>query len=61
MRDKNQTPAELHDGQLDAATGGSGQATGKRSHKPVTIVKEWDAGTPSSGFMDYTDDACMDR
>ncbi|HJW28383.1 MAG TPA: type VI secretion system tube protein Hcp [Saprospiraceae bacterium] len=24
----------------------SGQATGKRQHKPVTFVKEWDAATP---------------
>ncbi|WP_028968777.1 type VI secretion system tube protein Hcp [Sphingomonas sp. URHD0057] len=24
----------------------SGQATGKRMHKPFTIVKEWDAATP---------------
>jgi len=24
----------------------SGQATGKRQHKPITITKEWDANTP---------------
>ena len=24
----------------------SGQATGKRMHKPFTIVKEWGAATP---------------
>ncbi len=30
-------------GKRDAA---SGQATGKRQHKPIRIVKEWDASTP---------------
>lgn len=25
---------------------GSGQATGKRQHKPIIIVKEWDTQTP---------------
>ncbi|HEY6170954.1 MAG TPA: hypothetical protein VIX80_01730 [Candidatus Kapabacteria bacterium] len=30
-------------GKRDAA---SGQATGKRQHKPIRIVKEWDANTP---------------
>lgn len=42
-------------GTADIATGGevvpprdaaSGQATGKRTHKPVKFVKEWDATTP---------------
>lgn len=31
-------------GKRDAA---SGQATGKRQHKPITIIKEWDASTPT--------------
>ena len=26
----------------------SGQATGKRMHKPFTIVKEWGAATPAA-------------
>lgn len=25
---------------------GSGQASGKRTHKPISIVKEWDAASP---------------
>jgi hypothetical protein len=24
----------------------SGQATGKRQHKPITVIKEWDKSTP---------------
>lgn len=29
----------------------SGQASGKRTHKPLKIVKEWDAATPQLGRM----------
>ena len=30
----------------------SGQATGKRQHKPVTITKEWDAASPQLMKLD---------
>lgn len=53
---KNETPREKHQGKIpgisfhynvksprDAA---SGMASGKRSHQPVTFVKEWGASTP---------------
>ena len=30
----------------------SGQATGKRQHKPITITKEWDAASPQLMKLD---------
>ena len=53
---KNETPREKHQGKIagiafsyevssprDAATG---QASGKRTHHPLTFVKEWGASSP---------------
>ena len=53
-------------GTQDVATGGeiksprdaaSGQATGKRTHKPMKIVKEWGASTPLLNFETPTGEA----
>jgi type VI secretion system secreted protein Hcp len=37
---------EFHHEIVSPRDAASGQATGKRQHKPITFVKEWDASTP---------------
>jgi type VI secretion system secreted protein Hcp len=53
---KNETPREKHQGKIPGISfyyqvssprdSASGQASGKRTHHPVTFVKEWGASTP---------------
>lgn len=44
-----------------ARDAGSGMASGKRQHKPVTFVKEWGAATPQLSAMKATYDVKMQK